>query len=54
MGEANSEYAEVFQAHAEEAMDSLQRQKIPNEKQDYVRDYFDAIRGERVVKPDDE
>ena len=53
-GVATEEYTEVFQAHAEEAMDSLSRQKIPTEKQDYVRDYFDAIRGEKVVTPDDE
>ena len=48
-GTATAEYAEVHQAAADEAMDALNRQKIPADKQDYVRDYFDAIRGERTV-----
>lgn len=52
-GVATEEYAEVYQAHAEEAMESLQRTKVPKEKQDYLRDYFDSIRGEGTVKPDD-
>jgi hypothetical protein len=47
-GVATAEYAEVHQAYTEEAVEALSRQKIPNAKRDYVRGYFDAIRGERT------
>jgi hypothetical protein len=43
-GKAAVDYAEVERAYAEEAMDSLKRQKIPASRRDFVRDYFDAIR----------
>jgi hypothetical protein len=49
-GEAASRYAEVERAYAEEAMDALQKQKIPASQKDYVRDYFDAIRLEKTGK----
>lgn len=31
----------------------MSRQKIPASQRDYVRDYFDAIRGEADTAPDD-
>jgi hypothetical protein len=43
-GVATVEYAEVQQAYAEEAMEALPTQKIPKDKQDLVRDYYDALR----------
>ena len=50
-GEAATQYAEVERAYAEEAMDALQKQKIPASQRDFVRDYFDAIRLEKAGKP---
>lgn len=50
-GEAATQYAEVERAYAEEAMDALQKQKVPATQRDYVRDYFDAIRLEKTGKP---
>ena len=49
-GEAATQYAEVERAYAEEAMDALNKQKIPASQRDYVRDYFDAIRLEKTGK----
>jgi hypothetical protein len=49
-GEAATQYAEVERAYAEEAMDALNKQKIPATQRDYVRDYFDAIRLEKTGK----
>ena len=49
-GEAATQYAEVERAYAEEAMDALQKQKVPASQRDYVRDYFDAIRLEKTGK----
>ena len=49
-GEAATQYADVQRAYAEEAMDALQKQKIPASQKDYVRDYFDAIRLEKTGK----
>lgn len=49
-GEAATRYAEVERAYAEEAMDALNKQKIPASQRDYVRDYFDAIRLEKTGK----
>lgn len=49
-GEAATRYSEVERAYAEEAMDSLNKQKIPASQRDYVRDYFDAIRLEKTGK----
>lgn len=43
-GQAAAEYGEVQRAYAEEAMDALQKQKVPAAYRDFVRDYFDAIR----------
>jgi hypothetical protein len=50
-GEAATQYSEVERAYAEEAMDALNKQKIPASQRDYVRDYFDAIRLEKTGKP---
>lgn len=50
-GEAATQYADVERAYAEEAMDALNKQKIPATQRDYVRDYFDAIRLEKTGKP---
>lgn len=52
-GVATAEYSDVQAAYADEAIDSLSRQKIPTDKQDYVRDYFDSIRGSKRDKKDD-
>jgi tRNA U34 5-methylaminomethyl-2-thiouridine-forming methyltransferase MnmC len=49
-GEAATRYSEVERAYAEEAMDALNKQKIPATQRDYVRDYFDAIRLEKTGK----
>ncbi|HLY12031.1 MAG TPA: hypothetical protein VKW04_22205 [Planctomycetota bacterium] len=49
-GEAATQYAEVERAYAEEAMDALNKQKVPAAQRDYVRDYFDAIRLEKTGK----
>ena len=49
-GEAATQYSEVERAYAEEAMDALNKQKIPASQRDYVRDYFDAIRLEKTGK----
>ena len=49
-GEAATQYAEVERAYAEEAMDALQKQKVPASQRDYVRNYFDAIRLEKTGK----
>ena len=49
-GEAATQYSEVERAYAEEAMDALNKQKIPALQRDYVRDYFDAIRLEKTGK----
>ncbi|HVE38378.1 MAG TPA: hypothetical protein VNM14_00735 [Planctomycetota bacterium] len=49
-GEAAQQYAEVERAYAEEAMDALQKQKVPASQRDYVRNYFDAIRLEKTGK----
>jgi len=49
-GEAATRYADVERAYAEEAMDALNKQKIPAAQRDYVRDYFDAIRLEKTGK----
>jgi hypothetical protein len=49
-GEAATRYAEVERVYAEEAMDALNKQKIPATQRDYVRDYFDAIRLEKTGK----
>jgi hypothetical protein len=46
-GQAAAQYADVQRAAAEEAMDALQKQKVPVAQRDYVRDYFDAIRLEK-------
>jgi hypothetical protein len=43
-GQAGAEYADVQRAYAEEAMDSLSKQKIPAARRDLVKEYFDAIR----------
>lgn len=51
-GVATAEYAEVYEAYSEEAFDSLSRQKIPASRRDYVREYFDAIRGSNPATPD--
>lgn len=47
-GAAAAEYADVQQAYAEQAMDALQKQKVPATHRDFVRDYFDAIRIEKT------
>lgn len=49
-GQAAVQYAEVEKAYAEEAMDALQKQKIPAAQRDFVRDYFDSIRS-RTADP---
>jgi uncharacterized phage infection (PIP) family protein YhgE len=49
-GQAATDYSEVERAYAEEAMDALNKQKIPAAQRDYVRDYFDAIRLEKTGK----
>ena len=49
-GEAAARYADVERTYAEEAMDALEKQKIPASQRDYVRDYFDAIRLEKAGK----
>lgn len=43
-GRTAVEYAEVERAYSEEAMDALSKQRIPADRRDYVRRYFDAIR----------
>jgi len=43
-GQAGAEYADVQRAYAEEAMDSLSKQKIPAARRDLVKEYFDTIR----------
>lgn len=43
-GKAAAEYADVQRAYADEAMDSLSKQKIPAGRRDMVKEYFDAIR----------
>lgn len=48
-GTATAEYAEVHQVASEEAMDTLSKQKVPPSKRDYVKQYFDAIRGNRTA-----
>jgi hypothetical protein len=50
-GEAATRYTEVERAYAEEAMDALNKQKVPAAQRDYVRDYFDAIRLEKTGNP---
>jgi len=47
-GTAAAEYVEVQQKAAEQAMDALQKQKVPSAHRDFVRDYFDAIRIEKT------
>ncbi|MBI4563786.1 MAG: hypothetical protein HY716_03715 [Planctomycetes bacterium] len=46
-GEAAAQYAEVQAAYAREAMDALSNQKVPASYRDFVREYFDSIKGER-------
>jgi hypothetical protein len=48
-GAAGVEYAEVEKAYAEEALDALQKQKVPAAQKDFVRDYFDAIRAREAA-----
>jgi hypothetical protein len=38
----------VQQSYAEYALDALRKQKIPASQKDYVRNYFDAIRLEKL------
>lgn len=47
-GQAAAEYADVTQSYAEYALDALKKQKIPVSQQDYVRNYFDALRLEKL------
>ncbi len=48
-GTAAAEYATVQQAYAEQAMDALSKQKVPQSYRDFVRDYFDAIRADKAA-----
>jgi hypothetical protein len=50
-GQAFAEYAEVRAAFEAEALEALQKQKVPAEYKEYVRDYFDAIRGDKSAAP---
>lgn len=47
-GEAAAQYADVQRVYAEDAMDALQKQKVPAAYREYVRDYFDALRLEKA------
>jgi hypothetical protein len=51
-GEARVEYEQVVESAAEEAMDALSKQRVPATQREYVRDYFEAIRGKNPANPD--
>lgn len=51
-GKAGVEFRRLASEAREEALEALGRQKIPASARDYVRDYFDAIRGEGAATPD--
>ncbi len=50
-GEAAAEYADVQQSYEDYALDALRKQKIPASQKEYVRNYFDAIRLEKLGQP---
>jgi hypothetical protein len=47
-GQAAAQYEDVQRVYAEEVMDALQKQKIPPNRRDYARDYFDGIRLQKI------
>ncbi len=51
-GEAAVQYSDVQRVYAEEVMDALQKQKVPAAYREYVRDYFDGIRLQKVQGAD--
>jgi hypothetical protein len=51
-GQVRAEYEEAAESAAEEAMDALSKQRVPAAQRDYVRDYFDAIRGKNAATPE--
>ena len=53
-GVATVEYSKTYSDYSEMALDAMSRQKIPASKRDYVRDYFDAIRGEKAATTEDD
>lgn len=51
-GKAKAEFRKIASEAREEALEALSRQKVPSSYRDYVRDYFDAIRGENAATPE--
>lgn len=47
-GRAAAEYVEVQQAYQEYALDALKKQQVPASYREFVRDYFDSIRLEKL------
>ena len=47
-GEAASEYSEVQSAAAEYALDALKKQKVPAAQREFVRNYYDSLRIEKL------
>jgi hypothetical protein len=51
-GQAAAQYSEVLRTYTEEALDALQKQKVPAAHREYMLKYFDAIRQDKIPTPE--